>query len=62
MIDRIPSNYTSMEVLAQAKHENPNPSPVLAELFKRCQLELSEDAPASSVTRVHARTIRATVR
>lgn len=48
MINRVPSNYTSMEVLSLARHENPKPSPVLDELFKRCQKELSEDPPADA--------------
>lgn len=62
MISHVPSNYTSMEVLAAARHENPNPSPVLEELFRRCQKELSEDAPPAAVSRINARIIRATVR
>lgn len=62
MTNHVPSNYTSMEVLSLAKHENPNPSPVIAELFKRCQKELSEDAPTDSAGGRERRIIRATVR
>jgi hypothetical protein len=42
---RVPSNFTSMEVLAVVEQENPNPSPALGELLRRCRLELSQDAP-----------------
>jgi hypothetical protein len=45
MMRFVPSNYTSQEVLRQAQLENPNPSPVLAELFKRCTSELSYKPP-----------------
>jgi len=50
MINHVPSNFTSMEVLQLAKDENPNPSPVLAELFKRAEKELSVSAPYDSAT------------
>lgn len=45
MMNFIPSNYTSLEILAQAELENPNPSPTLAALFKRCHKELSSKQP-----------------
>lgn len=50
MTNHVPSNYTSMEVLKLAQSENPNPPPVLAELFKRCEKELSVSAPYDSAT------------
>lgn len=50
MMQQIPSNYTSMEILRQAQHENPNPSPVLKALFDRCENELSYRAPESGST------------
>ena len=43
MINHVPSSTTSLEVLRLAQDENPNPTPVLAELFKRCEKELSDD-------------------
>ena len=50
MINHVPSNFTSLEVLKLAQSENPNPSPVLKELFKRCENELSVSAPYDSAT------------
>jgi hypothetical protein len=50
MINHVPSNYTSTEVLKLAQSENPDPSPVLKELFKRCEKELSVSAPYDSAT------------
>jgi hypothetical protein len=63
MINHVPSNYSSMEVLAAARQENPNPSPVLEELFKRCQKELSDDPPVGAACGSRERRVqRASVR
>lgn len=62
MTNHVPSNYTSMEVLSLARDENPNPSPVLEALFKRCELELTHDAPNDSPNTRGRRVCRASVR
>jgi hypothetical protein len=62
MTNRVPSNYSSLEVLQLAQSENPNPSPVLEELFKRCRAELSDDPPVDSATGRNRRVQRASIR